>query len=221
LNETLIKNVHEIYDAGFGAAEFLAMPEPAAGSAIYGWGSEEWTNDSRLIVKEAEKLGLGFSLTSGTHWANANLPDTWSWQGKKYDLDNRAAAKELNFATVNVAGGATFDSVLPKPVIPSQASSATEFVFQAVVATKVITARSDAGVNNAEGSGTGVIDLSTIDLTGQVVENAGVYSLKWTAPTDSNYVLLVYWMHGTGQTATPSVTETIPSTTWTVTVLMP
>ena len=80
-DETLKKNVQQIYDSGFGAAEFLAMPEPGADSSIYGWGSEEWTSDTRLIVEEATRLGLGFSLTSGSHWANANLPDTYVWKG--------------------------------------------------------------------------------------------------------------------------------------------
>ena len=65
-DETLKKNVQEIHDSGFGAAEFLAMPEPGADSSVYGWGSEEWTSDTRLIVAEATRLGLGFRLTSGS-----------------------------------------------------------------------------------------------------------------------------------------------------------
>ena len=35
-DETLRKNVREIYRSGFGAAEFLAMPEPSVDSTIYG-----------------------------------------------------------------------------------------------------------------------------------------------------------------------------------------
>lgn len=76
IDETLIKNIREIHDSGFGAAEFLAMPETGADSSVYGWGSEEWTNDTMQIIKKATELGLGFSVTSGTNWANANLPDT-------------------------------------------------------------------------------------------------------------------------------------------------
>ena len=33
-DKTLEKNVQEIYDSGFGAAEFLAMPEPGADSSV-------------------------------------------------------------------------------------------------------------------------------------------------------------------------------------------
>lgn len=86
---TLRRNVKEIYDSGFGAAEFLAMPEPGADSSVYGWGSEEWTSDSRLIIQEATERGLGFSLTSGSHWATANLPDTYVWQGRPYNPDHK------------------------------------------------------------------------------------------------------------------------------------
>ncbi len=50
-DETLAKNIREIHDFGFGAAEFLAMPEPGADSSVYGRGSQEWTNDSRLILE--------------------------------------------------------------------------------------------------------------------------------------------------------------------------
>jgi hypothetical protein len=95
-DETLRKNVREIYKSGFGAAEFLAMPEPGADSSVYGWGSEEWTNDTRLIISEVTKHGLGFSLTSGANWANANLPDT-CLKGGALRPDSKAAAKELIF----------------------------------------------------------------------------------------------------------------------------
>ncbi len=40
---------------------------------LYGWGSEEWVHDSRLLIGEAAKRGLGISMTSGTNWSNANL----------------------------------------------------------------------------------------------------------------------------------------------------
>ena len=45
-DETLKKEVADLYNAGFGAIEFLAMDEPGADSSLYGWGSEEWVHDS-------------------------------------------------------------------------------------------------------------------------------------------------------------------------------
>src|SRR6185437_7084814 len=48
-----------------------------------------------------------------------------------------------------------------------------------------------------------VLDVdSVVDLSGQV--EAG--SLDWTAPEDGAWRLFVFWMHGTGQTASPSAT---------------
>lgn len=89
---TLERNVQQIYDLGFGGAEILAMPENGADSSIYGWGSDEWTADTQTVIKKATENGLGISLTSGAHWANANLPDTYTWDGADYNPDNKAAS---------------------------------------------------------------------------------------------------------------------------------
>lgn len=217
---TLDKNIQEIYDSGFGAAEFLAMPEPSADSSIYGWGSEEWTNDTMRIIKKATELGLGFSVTSGTNWANANLPDTYTFDGEAYNPDNKAASQVLDYSTVYVNAGETFSGELPKSVINSgdddsswaasdmhgANGAATKQTFEGVVVAKVIQGREGAGENYAEGTGTGIIDFSTLtDITESVKEENGVYTLDWQAPDDGQYVLLTYWMHGSSQTATPSV----------------
>ena len=214
-DETLKKNVQQIYDSGFGACEILAMPEDGAEDSLYAWGSEEWSADSQLVVKEAAKLGMGFALTSGTHWACANLPDTYTWDGEVYNADSKAANKELDYATINLEAGEAYNSVLPTP---KQAGSSgcsgvtlqnyTENVFQGVVAVKVVTARQGSGGEEyEEGSGTGVLDFSTLtDLTDKAVANEdGTYSLNWTAPDDGDYALFVYYYHGTGQTCDPSV----------------
>ncbi|MFU8874415.1 glycosyl hydrolase [Micromonospora sp. SL4-19] len=209
-DETLQKNVKEIADSGFGAAEFLAMPEPGAPDNVYGWGSDEWTHDSRMVIQEAIDRGLGFSLTSGAHWATANLPDTYTWQGAKYSPDNKAASKELDYSTVLLAPNESFNSNLPRSVLPSQSANAQELVFQGVVAAKITAPRTNSGQSNGfrEGSGTGTLDFaSLVDLTDRVVKSGDNYSLDWTAPGDGRYGLFTYWMHGTGQTADPSVSK--------------
>lgn len=215
-DETLRKNVKEIHDSGFGAAEFLAMPEPGADSALYGWGSEEWTSDTQLIIEEATRYGLGFSLTSGANWANANLPDTYVWNGQPYNPDNKAAAKELDYATVYVTRGERFCGSLPRPQrieavesdIHGIAATYREYLFQGVVAAKVLTPRQQAGqtFDYAQGAGTGILSLDSVtDLSALVTRTDGAYTLDWTAPDDGTYALFFYWMHGTGQTASPSV----------------
>ena len=73
-----------VHDAGFGAAEFLALDEAGADSDRYGWGSEEG-HDSHSIIEETTRRKMGASLTSGTNWSNANLVTI--------QPDDRAAAK--------------------------------------------------------------------------------------------------------------------------------
>ena len=217
-DETLDKNIQEIHDNGFGAAEFLAMPEPSADSSIYGWGSEEWTNDTMRIIKKATELGLGFSVTSGTNWANANLLDTYTYDGEPFNPDNKAASQVLDYATVYLNAGEQFNGELPKSIISSAEEEGstsdmhssngafTKQTFEGAVVAKVIQGREGAGEDYAEGTGTGVIDFSTLtDVTEDVKEENGVYTLDWQAPDDGQYALLVYWMHGSSQTATPSV----------------
>ncbi len=213
-DKTLRKNIREIAQSGFGAAEFLAMPEPGVDSAVYGWGSEEWASDTRLIIEEATRLGLGFSLTSGANWANANLPDTYVWEGQRFGPDSKAAAKELDVATIMLHAGEAYSGVLPLPAKVSPKKSDVhgtavgyqEQLFQAVVAARVLRPREGCGPGYAQGAGTGILDISSLtDLTGCVVQEEDCYILSWTAPKDDEYALFVYWMHGTGQTASPSV----------------
>src|SRR6478752_2511107 len=177
-DDTLRKNVQEIQDSGFGAAEILAMPEAGAPDATYAWGSQEWNADSQLVVEEAVERGLGFSLTSGTNWTTANLPDTFSWDGATFDPDNKAASKELDYATVSLAGGAGFDGKLPLSPTRDKSAAASEYVLQGVVAYKVVEPRAGMdGGTNAEGTGSGVLDLSSgVDLTSQATGSGSDYT---------------------------------------------
>ena len=59
-DETLKANIEEIYNNGFGSVEFLAMPEPSADSSVYGWGSDEWTEDTMTIIRKPRNLTWDF-----------------------------------------------------------------------------------------------------------------------------------------------------------------
>ncbi|WP_194928680.1 glycosyl hydrolase [Pseudactinotalea sp. HY158] len=206
-DETLRKNVQEIADSGFGAAEILAMPDEGADSSIYGWGSDEWNSDQRLVVEETTKHGLGFSLTSGTHWATANLPDTYTWDGATFDLDNKAASQELDYGTILLDPGETFDGTLPKPPLTEDAADAHTFTLEAVVAARLTEARPESGQDYDfdEGTEPGTLAFESLtDITDEVADGEPA-SITWTAPDDGQYALFAYWMHGSGQTAEPSV----------------
>ena len=66
-DRTLDKNLEEIYNSGFGGVEIIAIPEEGVDHTIYGWGSQEWNEHSRRVIKEATRRGLAFSLTSRAH----------------------------------------------------------------------------------------------------------------------------------------------------------
>lgn len=212
-DDTLKKNVQEIYDSGFGAAEFLAMPDEGADSSIYGWGSDEWTADTQLVIQEATERGMGFSLTSGTNWSVANLPDSYSWapDGETaitYDYDNKASAKELDYSTIRLQAGETYNGALPLSPTRNSSAQAADYQLQGVVAYKVITPRSAPVVSEDEGNGVGELDLSSgqvLSGTDSLSGSGTSFTLDFTAPSDGDYVVLAFWMHGTGQTASPSV----------------
>ncbi len=179
-DKTLRNEMQMLDDMGMGAIEFLAMNDPGADSKVYGWGSEEWVHDSHVLIEEAAKRQMGFSMTSGTNWSNANLINITP--------DDKAAAKELSFVEENLKAGETRTGELPRCKIVTENVNVQDLI--AVVAAKVV----------GEKDGKPILDKDTIVLTDQVENDC----LTWTAPADGDYKLLTFRIHGTGQTASPS-----------------
>ena len=181
-DETLKKEIDALYRNGFGAVEFLAMDEPGADSSLYGWGSEEWVHDSHVVMNEATRKKMGVSMTSGTNWSNANLISICP--------DDRAAAKELDYTAITLSPGEHWEGVLEKCILTQANVHLQELI--AVVAIKRV----------GEKGGQILLDpASSVVLSRQVNEE----TLSWTAPSDGEYELLAFWIHGTGQTASPAV----------------
>lgn len=131
-DKTLQEEMKFIAESGFGAVEFLAMDVYGSHSSTYGWGSEEWTNDTKLLIKTATEYGLGFSVTSGTNWGNANLPDTYEYDGELINPDHPATGKQLSYQSVVVAAGDTYSGELA--MTDRSADGIREQKLQAVVA---------------------------------------------------------------------------------------
>lgn len=181
-DETLKRDIGLLYESGFGAVEFLAMSDDGVDSSNYGWGSEEWVHDSHLIIEETTKRGMGVSTTSGTNWANANLITITP--------DDRAAAKELDFVAVTLSPGEVWGGEIPYCKIDNPVIHKQELV--AVVAAKRLGKKGESVL----------LDPDNIQiLDGQVKDGR----LSFQAPLDGKYELLFFRMHGTGQTAEPSV----------------
>ncbi|MET0862233.1 MAG: glycosyl hydrolase [Microbacterium sp.] len=186
-DETLRYEIESAHRLGFGGMEFLAMDEEAIDHSRYGWGSEEWVHDSQIVVEETTKRGMSVSFTSGTNWSNANLPSI--------DADSPAAAQELDVVVEELRGGARRDGALPRVdlaaeppagILPGHRGTIRDQHFVAVVAARVVSGN--------------ILDTESLtDLTDEVRDGA----LEWTAP-EGDWKLFVYWMHGTGQTASPS-----------------
>lgn len=181
-DKTLKKEITDLYDAGFGAVEFLAMEEPGADSELYGWGSEEWVHDSHTIVEETTKLKMGVSMTSGTNWSNANLITITP--------DDKAAAKELDFAVETIKAGEAKNGSLIKSTLTMPGVTKQE--LEAVVAIRISETKADKTY----------LDKDSAAVLTEYVKNGNI---SWTAPTDGDYLLFYFWIHGTGQTAEPSV----------------
>ncbi|MEU7745862.1 glycosyl hydrolase [Nonomuraea sp. NPDC049158] len=191
-DETLVREIDTAHRLGFGGMEFLAMDEGDIDHSRYGWGAEEWVHDSQVVVEETTKRNMSVSFTSGTNWSNANLPTITP--------DHPAAAQELDVVFEDLAASGSRSGALPRvdldaepPTlhIPGHRGKVTEQHLVAVVAARVL----ESGATGA------ILDLdSVVDLSDQVRGEA----LEWSAPADGDWRLFVFWMHGTGQTASPS-----------------
>ena len=195
-DETLIESIHELYDAGIGAVEFVTLDESKyLDDATYAWGSEEWIHDSHLIVEECTKLGMGVSFTSGTNWATANLVSITP--------DEQSASQELGYMAVNVAAGESYSGALPVVALPE---GATKMRLERVVA-----AKADGETDQM----TLLDEASLSDVTGLAKQDEnGTWMIDYTAPDDGDYILFAFWQYGTAENYKPSI-----STSYTINYL--
>lgn len=191
-DETLHHEIETAHGFGFGGMEFLAMDEEGIDHARYGWGSEEWVHDSLVVVEQTTKRDMSVSFTSGTNWSNANIPGI--------DPEHPAAAQELDVIAETLAGGSSrsgalsridLDGPLAESPLPGERAKLRGQTFVAAVAVRVVEETGAGAVLDAD---------SAVDLTGR----AAGESLDWTAPAEGTWRLYAFWMHGTGQTASPS-----------------
>ena len=244
-DDVLKENVKILHDMGISTIEIVCMPEEAVDNGyqverttgstwpvgttsktVYSWGSEEWNHDQEVVIEECTKYGMGFSMTSGTHWANANLPDWYLMP------DDDGAGKSLSYTVQRVEAGQAFDKVLPRTSITS--ATATNGVKRQdlvrVVAIKVdpssaatintsnqlsgtITYGAEKGIDitsQVQIQGDGYVDPNApLDALNSMKDSTGAknFWLHWTAPNDGTYFIFSFWMQATGQSPTPSATR--------------
>ena len=197
-DETLIESIHELYDAGYGGVEFVTLDESKfLDDASYAWGSPEWIHDTHVIIEECAKLGMSVSMTSGTHWATANLVSI--------NPDQEAASQELGCAAVTPEAGPdgvpAYDGEVPACSLPG---NVTKQQLVKVLAAKVTERGSE---RTAKGKvQPSKLDMSSLqDVTDLVKEEGESHTISWTAPEAGDWDLFAFWQYGTGEAYRPAI----------------
>ena len=200
-DETLRESIRELYDAGYGGVEFVTLDESRfLDDATYAWGSPEWIHDTHVIVEECQKLGMSVSMTSGTHWATANLVSITP--------DEEAASKELGYVTIALEANengtpASFEGELPTCKLPNKVKAQR---LVKVIAAKV----AERGTEKlAKGTVKPTrLELSSLqDITDLVQAEKENYTLSYTAPEAGEYEIFAFYQYGTGESYKPAISK--------------
>lgn len=174
-DETILEELHAMHDAGFGGVELCQLNNRNIDKKLYGYGSAQWKNDVRLILNTAIDLGMSVSLTSGAGWSTANVPGL--------DPDSQMANQCVVLVTEDIPAGGARSGELP----------ASE---------KLRPAAKLAGAVAVRKLGEKLYDADDyVELTALIQEG----KLDWTAPADSGYTIMYYFVQGTAQDAAPAV----------------
>ena len=202
-DETLRESVKELYEAGFGGVEFVTLTSEAEflDDETYGWGSPEWNHDTKVILEACAKYGMSVSMTGGTYWATANLPNITP--------DQPEAAQELGYVAIALPGAegtnTAYEGELPVCALPG---AATQQKLVSVVAAKVVSWGTPQEEIEAayEGLEEGqqpdieivkhVIDASSFEV---VTDKVADGSIAFEAGDDGDYMLFAFYQYGTSE----------------------
>ncbi|MFI0515012.1 glycosyl hydrolase [Streptomyces sp. WSLK1-5] len=181
--DEIAREIDQIADAGFGGVEIAAVhhsikDKSVLDTAHHGWGSRPWREGVEAALRRAARRGLTVDLTLGPSWPVA-VPGLTP--------DDEAAAKELVHGRAAVPGGSTYQGPVPPPV-RTPAAGVTRQQLLAVQAARVEPA-------NSTRKETGLDLASVRDLTATVTGS----TLTWTAPEGGDWVLISFWVRGSGQ----------------------
>ncbi len=95
-DDTLLEEVQLLYDRGFSGAELCMQDDGVAPAEDYAYGSAMWSHKWKLVMDAMLELGMGVYLTSGTHWATSNVPESY------LDPDSQAASQSLFLGAIEI-----------------------------------------------------------------------------------------------------------------------
>lgn len=182
----IAREVDQVADAGFGILEVADVTHSLRARDIeidlgtHGWGTPSWVAGVKAALRRADRRGVRVDITVGPSWPAAVSTIT---------PDDEAACTELVHGRADVLAGATFEGALPEPVV-EPSTYATTRTLLAVQALRTL--------GPADRNGQPLDATSLVDLTDEVVDD----TVTWTAPAepaDATWVLLAYWVRGSGQ----------------------
>ncbi|MBD5780414.1 alpha-L-rhamnosidase [Pelagicoccus sp. NFK12] len=177
------REINAMADAGFGGAEIADVHHSARGVDLHadthGWGTAPWRDAVQAALEQAKERGMSIDHSIGPSWPAASNQIT---------PDSDAACKELATATTVLDAGEAFDGPVPPPA--SQPHKGVEKqTLQYVQAIRTVDG------TDLKAKEVAVHGDSLIDLSSQVSND----HLQWTAPSEGTWILISYWLRGSGQ----------------------
>ncbi|MFI1094806.1 glycosyl hydrolase [Streptomyces sp. NPDC020917] len=176
----IAKEVDAVADAGCGGLEVSDVHHSGLLTldvAGHGWGSEPWLAGLDAALTQAVRRGITIDLTMGPSWPAATPTIT---------PDSDAASCELAHGVATVSGGSAYSGPVP----------ASSFAPSSGVTRQSLLAVHGVRATGAAVKGITPLDASSlVDLTSTV--SGG--QLTWTPPTADTWVLVSYWLRGSGQ----------------------
>ena len=190
-DETLLEEIQAMYDAGFRGMELCEQVDTAVAETDYGYGSDQWDHDLKLVLNKALDLGMTVSLTSGTNWATANIPGL--------DPQSQAASQMVFSVEEYFKAGKVKDGPVP---MQKKIGAKTLPVLASARLVGVFAYRQTSG-NKASPIR---FDPDYVDLTDQVTTGEdGALTLSFTPPDpESAWRIFYYWQQGAEQTSAPA-----------------
>lgn len=191
-DETLLEEVQAMYDAGFRGMELCEQVEESVSETDYGYGSDQWDHDLKLVLNRALDLGMTVSLTSGTNWATANIPGL--------DPDSQAASQVVFEIDEYLKPGKSRSGAIPM----EKKAGVKKYRVQEKARLIGVYAYCQTSDKKAVPA---TIDTMYIDLTDQLyTDESGTLCLDFTPPDPEGiYRIFYYWQQGAAQTSAPAV----------------
>ncbi|MBR6029968.1 MAG: hypothetical protein IKP40_12860 [Clostridia bacterium] len=190
-DETLLEEIAAMHEAGFRGMELCEQVDDQVSDLDYGYGSDQWDHDLKLVLRTALEKGMTVSLTAGTNWATANIPGL--------DPQSQAASQIVLCIEEYLKPGKTRSGAIP---MEKKAGAKKIPVAEGAVLIGVYALRQVSG-NKA--SPITFDPESAVDLSGSLVTGEdGVRTLEWAVPDESSWRIFYYWQQGAEQTSRPA-----------------